>query len=74
MVSSMAKKGKERIVQEAQLIDKVKRWGVQAMFSDDELLDELVLKGGNAIFSDLNAPIAFFGKASAFTTLAEPVP
>lgn len=47
--NSMAKKGKDQIDQEIQLIEQVKRWGVQAMFSDDELLDELVLKGGNAM-------------------------
>jgi Nucleotidyl transferase AbiEii toxin, Type IV TA system len=32
-----------------QLLERVKRLGVQAMFSDDELLDVLVLKGGNAM-------------------------
>lgn len=45
----MATKPKDVIAGEAQLLEKVKRWGVQAMFSDDELLDELVLKGGNAM-------------------------
>lgn len=45
----MATKPKNVIAGEAQLLEKVKRWGVQAMFSDDELLDELVLKGGNAM-------------------------
>jgi hypothetical protein len=45
----MATKFKDVIAGEAQLLEKVKRWGVQAMFSDDELLDELVLKGGNAM-------------------------
>lgn len=34
---------------EVQLLEKVKRLGVQAMFSDDDLLDMLVLKGGNAM-------------------------
>jgi Nucleotidyl transferase AbiEii toxin, Type IV TA system len=34
---------------EMQLLEKVKRLGVQAMFSDDDLLDILVLKGGNAM-------------------------
>ena len=46
---TMARKGKDQIAKETQLIEQVKRWGVQAMFSDDELLDELVLKGGNAM-------------------------
>ena len=45
----MATKSKVLIAREAQLLEQVKRWGVQAMFSDDELLDELVLKGGNAM-------------------------
>ena len=45
----MATKSKNVISREAQLLEKVKRLGVQAMFSDDELLDELVLKGGNAM-------------------------
>ena len=31
------------------MIDKIKKLAVVAMFSDDELLDELVLKGGNAM-------------------------
>lgn len=31
------------------LLDKIKIWAVQAMFSDDELLEQLVLKGGNAM-------------------------
>lgn len=31
------------------LLDKIKVWAVQAMFSDDELLEQLVLKGGNAM-------------------------
>lgn len=32
-----------------QLLDQIKILAVKAMFSDDELLDELVLKGGNAM-------------------------
>lgn len=32
-----------------QLLDNIKIWAVQAMFSDDELLEQLVLKGGNAM-------------------------
>lgn len=31
------------------LLDRIKVWAVQAMFSDDELLEQLVLKGGNAM-------------------------
>jgi hypothetical protein len=31
------------------LLDQIKIWAVQAMFSDDELLEQLVLKGGNAM-------------------------
>ena len=31
------------------LLDRIKIWAVQAMFSDDELLEELVFKGGNAM-------------------------
>lgn len=30
-------------------LDRIKIWAVQAMFADDELLEELVLKGGNAM-------------------------
>lgn len=33
----------------AALLDKIKILAVQAMFSDDELLEQLVLKGGNAM-------------------------
>lgn len=33
----------------AQLLDRIKILAVQAMFSDDELLEQLVLKGGNAM-------------------------
>jgi hypothetical protein len=31
------------------LLDRIKVWAVQAMFSDDDLLEQLVLKGGNAM-------------------------
>ncbi len=31
------------------LLDSIKIWAVQAMFSDDDLLEQLVLKGGNAM-------------------------
>jgi predicted nucleotidyltransferase component of viral defense system len=31
------------------LLDRIKIWAVQAMFSDDQLLEQLVLKGGNAM-------------------------
>ena len=34
---------------EATLLDRIKILAVQAMFSDDELLEQLVLKGGNAM-------------------------
>lgn len=34
---------------ELQLLEQIKRIGVMAMFSDDELFDHLVLKGGNAM-------------------------
>lgn len=34
---------------EATAVETIKRLAVMAMFSDDELLDELVLKGGNAM-------------------------
>lgn len=34
---------------EFQLLEQIKRIGVMAMFSDDELFDHLVLKGGNAM-------------------------
>ncbi len=33
----------------AQLLLNIKLWAIQAMFSDDELLEQLVLKGGNAM-------------------------
>ncbi|TDK59547.1 nucleotidyl transferase AbiEii/AbiGii toxin family protein [Sapientia aquatica] len=32
-----------------QLLHNIKLWAIQAMFSDDELLEQLVLKGGNAM-------------------------
>lgn len=31
------------------LLEKIKVWAIQAMFSDDVLLEQLVLKGGNAM-------------------------
>jgi predicted nucleotidyltransferase component of viral defense system len=31
------------------LLDQIKTWAIQAMFSDDDLLEQLVLKGGNAM-------------------------
>ena len=45
----MAKKSRSLEAPQMLLLEKVKRLGVQAMFSDDELLDTLVLKGGNAM-------------------------
>jgi len=35
--------------QDPKLLDRIKSLAVQAMFSDDELLEQLVLKGGNAM-------------------------
>ena len=31
------------------LLDQIKKWAVQALFSDDNLMNQLVLKGGNAM-------------------------
>lgn len=31
------------------LLDRIKVWAIKAMYSDDELLEQLVLKGGNAM-------------------------
>lgn len=45
----MATNKKDLAAQEIRLLERVKRLGVRAMFSDDELLDALVLKGGNAM-------------------------
>lgn len=42
-------KPKPNAVDFKKLLDRIKIWAVQAMFSDDELLEELVLKGGNAM-------------------------
>ncbi|MBI5907601.1 MAG: nucleotidyl transferase AbiEii/AbiGii toxin family protein [Burkholderiales bacterium] len=36
-------------VNELLLLERIKRLGVKAMFADDELFDQLVLKGGNAM-------------------------
>lgn len=44
----MAKNKVEKTA-EATAVEKIKRLAVMAMFSDDELLEELVLKGGNAM-------------------------
>ncbi|WP_275427584.1 nucleotidyl transferase AbiEii/AbiGii toxin family protein [Burkholderia sp. JP2-270] len=35
--------------QDPKLLDRIKNLAIQAMFSDDELLEQLVLKGGNAM-------------------------
>jgi hypothetical protein len=35
--------------QDPKLLDRIKSLAIQAMFSDDELLEQLVLKGGNAM-------------------------
>ena len=45
----MAKNKNEQKNDELAALERVKRLAVMAMFSDDELLDELVLKGGNAM-------------------------
>lgn len=45
----MAKKTKIREGDEKQPLEQIKRWAVIAMFSDNELFDRLVLKGGNAV-------------------------
>ena len=42
-------KGLKKSTNESATLDRIKRIGVVAMFSDDELLEELVLKGGNAM-------------------------
>jgi Nucleotidyl transferase AbiEii toxin, Type IV TA system len=42
-------KPKPNVEDYEKLLDRIKAWAVQAMFSDDELLEELVLKGGNAM-------------------------
>ena len=45
----MAKNKKEQKSDELAALERVKRLAVMAMFSDDDLMDELVLKGGNAM-------------------------
>lgn len=45
----MAKSKTDQKNDELATLERVKRLAVTAMFSDDELLDELVLKGGNAM-------------------------
>lgn len=40
---------KSRLDHTSSLLEKIKIWAVQAMFSDDALLEQLVLKGGNAM-------------------------
>lgn len=45
----MAKSKDEKRNDDLAVLERVKRLAVMAMFSDDELLDELVLKGGNAM-------------------------
>ena len=39
----------EKKSEESAALDRIKKLAVTAMFSDDALLDELVLKGGNAV-------------------------
>ena len=43
------KKADVKASKAAALLDRIKILAVQAMFSDDELLEQLVLKGGNAM-------------------------
>lgn len=45
----MAKQNNPAVIDEANTLELIKKLGVKAMFSDDELYDELVLKGGNAM-------------------------
>jgi hypothetical protein len=45
----MAKPKIDKKSQELDTLERIKKLAVMAMFSDDELLDELVLKGGNAM-------------------------
>lgn len=45
----MAKQKGDKRSDEISTLDRIKKLTVMAMFSDDELLDELVLKGGNAM-------------------------
>lgn len=45
----MAKKTVGKKSDELITLDQIKRLGIAAMFSDDELMDQLVLKGGNAM-------------------------
>lgn len=42
-------KSKQQKLEESKTIEKVKRLAIKAIFSDDDLLEELVLKGGNAM-------------------------
>src|SRR5688500_2815085 len=48
-MATKAGKGKQAAENTAQLLDRIKILAVQAMFSDDDLLEKLVLKGGNAM-------------------------
>lgn len=43
------KKAYVKASEAAAFLDRIKILAVQAMFSDDELLEQLVLKGGNAM-------------------------
>ena len=45
----MAKSKDEKKSKEIAALDRIKKLAVMAMFSDDDLLDKLVLKGGNAM-------------------------
>lgn len=45
----MAKSAVNRKHDELISLEQIKKLAVTAMFSDDELMDQLVLKGGNAM-------------------------
>lgn len=50
-MEQMAKGGAKAMAStgELEMLEKIKRLAIAAMFSDDDLMDELVLKGGNAM-------------------------
>lgn len=43
------KRGKSAKTAKGDVLEQIKRVAIAAMFSDDELLEQLVLKGGNAM-------------------------
>ena len=46
---NMAKSARGKKNDEHITLDQIKKLAVMAMFSDDDLMDQLVLKGGNAM-------------------------